>query len=187
VATSDRIRDVVAPVVAELELELYDVDFSGGLLRVTLDRPGGIDLDLLTEANRRISRELDLADPVPGRYTLEVTSPGLERNLRTPAHFERAVGELVRIKTAPSAEGDRRVDGLLVGAAEGAVVVRLDDGSTRTVRIDEIERARTRFEWGPTPKPGSGAKAAARTGGAARPDRPSPVDAPAPPTESEAS
>ena len=82
------------------------------------------------------------------------------------------------------------MDGLLIGPAEGAVVVRLDDGTTRSVRIDEIERVTTRFEWGPTPKPGSAPKSAgSAAAGAPRTARSSApaADDPATPTESEAS
>jgi len=94
----DRLSGLVAPVLADLGLDLYDLEFAGGQLRVVIDRPGGIDLEAIAEATRLISRELDAADPIPGRYQLEVTSPGLERNLRTPAHFQGAVGTTVKVR-----------------------------------------------------------------------------------------
>ena len=88
-----RVRQLVAPIASDLGLEVYDVEQRGGTLRVTLDTPpgspGGVTLDNLALASRLVSRELDEHDPVPGRYTLEVTSPGVERTLRTPAHFAR--------------------------------------------------------------------------------------------------
>ena len=84
-----RVRELVAPIASDLGLDLYDVEQRGGTLRVTLDTPpgseGGVTLDKLALASRLVSRELDQHDPVPGRYTLEVTSPGVERTLRTPA------------------------------------------------------------------------------------------------------
>jgi ribosome maturation factor RimP len=158
----ERVRAVVSPLLADLGLEVYDVEHAGGTLRITVDREGGVDLDTIALATRIVSRELDHTDPMPGRYTLEVTSPGLERNLRTPAHFERAVGTVVNVRTHPDVEGERRVRGELVVADDDGVTVRQDDGVERRLRYDEIERARTVFEWGPTPrpaKPGSQKKA----------------------------
>jgi len=149
----ERVTELVAPILADLGLELYDIEHGGATLKVVVDRAGGIDLDSLAEVTRNVSRELDHADPIPGRYTLEVTSPGLERNLRTPVHFARAVGEMVAIRTHPNVEGERRVTGRLrVADAEG-IVVAVEDESERRLRYDEIERARTVFEWGPAPKP----------------------------------
>ena len=158
----ERVRAVVSPLLADLGLEVYDVEHAGGTLRITVDREGGVDLDTIALATRIVSRELDHSDPIPGRYTLEVTSPGLERNLRTPGHFERAVGTVVNVRTHPDVEGERRVRGELAAADGDGITVKQDDGVERRLRYDEIERARTVFEWGPTPrpvKPGSQKKA----------------------------
>jgi ribosome maturation factor RimP len=129
----------------------------GGLLRVTVERVdrASIDIDAIAEASRIVSRELDLHDPIPGRYTLEVSSPGLERPLRTPVHFLRAVGQKVAVRTQPGVEGERRVTGLLTAADDTGIVVTTEskDGPVaRKFGYDEIERARTVFEWGPPPK-----------------------------------
>jgi ribosome maturation factor RimP len=158
----ERVRAAVTPLLADLGLEVYDVEHTGGTLRITVDREGGVDLDTIALATRIVSRELDHADPIPGRYTLEVTSPGLERTLRTPAHFERAIGGLVNVRTLPDVEGERRAKGELVAADESGITIKQDDGVERRLRYEEIERARTVFEWGPTPrpaKPGSQKKA----------------------------
>jgi ribosome maturation factor RimP len=151
---AERVTAVVAPVVDALELQLYDVEHQGTAVRVLVDRPGGVDLDTITEATRRISRALDDADPIEGRYTLEVSSPGLERPLRTPAHFAGAVGTTVNVKTRPGTEGERRVAGVIEDADDAGVTIRLDGGDTRGLRYEEIERARTVFAWGPAPRPG---------------------------------
>jgi ribosome maturation factor RimP len=146
----DRVRNLVAPILAEDGLELFDVEFGGGRVTVLVDRPGGVDLDALTRATQRISAEFDRVDPVPGgRYFLEISSPGLERPLRTPAHFQRFVGSLVSVKTVPTAEGERRVKGTLEHADDTGITV---DG--RRIEYSDIERAQTVFEWGPGPKPG---------------------------------
>ena len=80
------------PVVTAADLELVDVELRSGVLLVTVDRPGGVDLQALTDANRVVSEVLDELDPIPGRYSLEVSSPGVERTLRTPDHFAKAGG-----------------------------------------------------------------------------------------------
>ena len=155
----ERVREIVAPLLAARGLEVYDVEHAGAALRIVVNREGGVDLDALADATRTVSRALDEHDPLPESYTLEVSSPGLERPLRTPAHFQRAVGTAVKVKTFPEVEGDRRVEGVLTAADGDGITV-----GERRLRYDEIERARTVFEWGPTPKPTSSKKkkAAAR-------------------------
>jgi ribosome maturation factor RimP len=155
--TAQRREAIVAPIVAELGLELFDLEFTGGNLRVTVDvadpaSATGIDLGDLTAVTRAVSRALDEHDPIPDRYSLEVSSPGLERTLRTPRHFERAVGQQVAIKTVPEAGTDRRLAGELVRADGTSIDVRLDGGDVRTVPYADIAKARTVFEWGPEPR-----------------------------------
>src|SRR5713226_8227335 len=111
----DRVRALVEPILAEDGLELFDVEFGGGRVVILADRDGGVDLDALTRATRHISDLFDRADPIPGgRYLLEVSSPGLERTLRTPAHFQRFVGSIVSVKTTAGISGERRLRGVLV-------------------------------------------------------------------------
>lgn len=174
-SATDRVRELVVPVLDERELDLYDVEQAGPVLRVVVDAPAGtgLDLDVVADATRAISRLLDEVDPIPGRYTLEVTSPGLERTLRTPAHFARAVGEKVKVKTSPSVDdGDRRVEGVLEAADPVGIAVRTGAGDTgdsgeaavRRLRYEDIVRARTVFDWGPDPKPKGGSAGRRRTG-----------------------
>jgi len=157
----EALRHDLSPIVEPLGLELHDVEIQKGLVRVTLNRAGGITLDELTSANHAISVFLDDHEPFQGRYTLEVTSPGVERKLRTPAHFAAAIGEKIRIKTVPDSDLERRIEGVVVRADDHEVVVDVD-GNDVPVALDQIERARTVFEWGPAPKPspsrGGGAK-----------------------------
>lgn len=159
---AERVAAAVAPVVADLGLVLHDVEHTGTAIRVVLDtadpNAGGLDVDSLTAATRAISRLLDELDPLDAAYTLEVSSPGLERPLRTPAHFARAVGSEVNVKTMPGTEGDRRFVGTVAAADDDTVTISLSDGSTRSLRYEEIERARTTFAWGPAPKPGKPGK-----------------------------
>ncbi|CAN5609686.1 ribosome maturation factor RimP [soil metagenome] len=163
-STTDRVRQIVEPLLAGDDgfdqVELVDIEHAGAIVRVSVDRQGGVDLDVLARLTRQLSRALDDADPVAGRYTLEVTSPGLERPLRTPAHFQRAVGADVKIKTTAGIDGQRRFRGVISAADDHAVTLRLAEGQTGEgggpdVRLpfDQIDRARTVFEWGPAPKP----------------------------------
>jgi len=161
-STIDDVRALVEPMLEHRELDLYDIEFDKGRLRVSVDGPDGLPVDALTDLTRELSRALDDEDPVPGRYTLEVSSPGLERPLRRPEHFQRAVGDQVTVKTVPGTDGDRRARGTLVEADDEAVVIRLaepdgadstpasgDDPVLRRLGFDEILSARTVFQWGP--------------------------------------
>jgi len=146
--------DALSPLLAAKGLDLVDVELHGAELTVFADREGGVTLDELSEATRIVSAALDEIDPLPGRYTLSVSSPGLERRLRTPAHFARAVGESVTIRINGGSDAVRRVNGTLESAdADGCTLVgsELPEGSLR-IAYGEIERARTVFAWGPQPK-----------------------------------
>ncbi len=154
----DRVRAVVEPIASDLDLDVYDVERRGATMRITLDThpgsDGGITLDTLSLATRLISREMDHTDPIPGRYTLEVTSPGLERQLRTPAHFQREVGKDVTVRLRDVGSDERRIDGSLIAADDRTATIRSADGTERVIDIDAVDKARTVFEWGPKPKPG---------------------------------
>ena len=159
----ERVRDLVAPIASDLDLDLYDVERRGKVVRITIDTPpgseAGISLDALSLATRLISRELDHADPIASGYTLEVTSPGLERPLREPRHFQREVGKDITVRLAGHAvaEGqERRLDGRLVAADETTATMRRESGEEITIELASIDKARTVFEWGPKPKPGKG-------------------------------
>ena len=171
-AVVDRIRELVAPVVADAGADLYDIEFSGGILRILVDAEGGIDIDVIKTISRSSSRILDDADPIPGRYTLEVSSPGLERPLRTREHYEGAVGELVKFKTHADVDGRRRFQGTLVGADDDGFRVDVD-GAEQRFGYDDVTKTKTVFEWNPTPKPGSGPAKKPAPGGTdtARPER----------------
>lgn len=155
-----RVRELVEPIASDLDLDLYDVEQRGATLRVTIDTPpgsdGGVDMDQLALATRLISREMDHQDPIPGRYTLEVTSPGVERSLRTPSHFQREIGKTVNVRLANTAGEDRRLEGVLIAADDTSFTLRLDDAelTERVVPLADVDRARTVFVWGPQPKKG---------------------------------
>jgi ribosome maturation factor RimP len=156
------------PVVRANDLELVDVELRSGVLLVTVDRDGGVDLGALTDANRVVSAVLDELDPIPGRYTLEVSSPGVERTLRTPAHFVRAIGETVTVKTRPQVPGERRRRGVLVAADDDGLTLEVDGGPDGGVRLSysDIDKARTVFVWGPEGGPRHKAAPSSKRGAA---------------------
>ena len=168
---SRRIEALIAPVLADLGLEMYDLEYNGGIVKITVDTPpgspGGIDVDQLSQCTRLISRELDHDDPVPGHYTLEVSSPGLERNLRLPRHFQRETGKSAAIRLQNVINGERRLSGVIESAGPDTFLLRLANGEERIIPYDQIDRAKTIFVWEaqakPSNKPGKGSKAAKGT------------------------
>ena len=166
---ASRVRELIEPALVSAGFELVDVEASARLLRITVDQPGGIDLEAVSTASHVISELIDSHDPIPGdHYTLEVSSPGLERKLRTPEHFRRFVNSTVAVRTAAGVDGDRRLQGRLAAADDEGIVVETDRGA-RHVAYEQIDRAHTVFEWGPAPKPNRA------RGKGARPDAPRPT------------
>jgi len=146
----DALFELLAPTLGALGTELVDVEVRHGLVRVYVDRPGGADLDSIAEATRAVSSVLDEHDPQPGgRYTLEVSSPGVERPLRSARQFARAVGETVTVRTLSGGEGERRLTGRLVSADEDGFVLDGEGACAggRRLAYEDVERARTVFEW----------------------------------------
>lgn len=163
-AVVTRISELVTPIVSDLGLDLYDLEFVSGVVRVAVDtksgmlgengQPAGVDLEKIGLLTRLISREFDHSEPVPGRYTLEVTSPGLERNLRLPRHYIREVNKIINVRlTAPlETGGERRVQGLLISADDREITVRNSSDVEIKIGYAMIDRARTVFEWKTTSK-----------------------------------
>ncbi|TAN27962.1 MAG: ribosome maturation factor RimP [Actinomycetota bacterium] len=165
----DKLRALAEESLADQGLEILDIEFKGGALRITLDGEAPLDLDRISHASTLISHLID--DSVEfddmGQFTLEVSSPGLERTLRTESHFKRFIGSNLSLKMKPEFDGPRRFTGALKSVDAGSIVVVSDDSSSMPstefeLRIDEIERAHTVFEWGqsksPKIKSGNGSK-----------------------------
>jgi ribosome maturation factor RimP len=146
------VEALVRPVVEGAGLDLWDVSYhrerGRSILRVAITRPGGVDLDTISETSERLSRRLDLEDFGRERYELEVTSPGLERTLKEPRHFQASLGEQVKVKTVEPVQGSRVHRGALVSADAEAFTIVSDGGELR-VPYGNVASARTVFDWGP--------------------------------------
>ncbi len=171
----ESVRALVAPLVASMDLELYDVELTGAgharSVRIMVERAvdpdtvgsetGGVDLDTIADATRLLAPALSAAAMLRDSDVLEVSSPGLERPLRRPEHYRSALGvlvsakylrdgESVRERATVTAVDDDGIELTLEGAAPGTAAVRL--------AYADVIACRTVFEWGPAPRPGRGSK-----------------------------
>lgn len=141
----DQLGELLGPVVAGLGYELWEIEYApragGGLLRLYIDSPDGISLDDCEKVSRAVSAVLDEADPIPNEYTLEVSSPGLDRVLRTRAHFERFAGSRVKVEMIQQINGRKRFQGRLQKVAQSEITLAMDGGEV-SLPIDDIHRAR---------------------------------------------
>ena len=143
--TRDELLAMLEPAVERLGYEVSDLDVKlggkHGVLRVFIDKPDGIGLDDCEKVSRAISALLDVEDPLPGHYDLEVSSPGLDRKLTKPAHFQRFAGETVKVQMRFPIEGRRRFRGTLVSSDDENIVVEVD-GVAHTLPVATIDTAR---------------------------------------------
>jgi ribosome maturation factor RimP len=144
-ALHDRLIALFEPLLAEQGYELVDVEFvtgqGGATLRFYIDKPEGIDVDDVGAASPLISDLLDVEDPIPGNYTLEVSSPGLDRVLRKPEHFARFVDNRVKVELMVPRAGRKRYTGMLRRADDESIELEVDNFSV-SIRLAEIGRAR---------------------------------------------
>jgi ribosome maturation factor RimP len=150
----DALMRLLEPPIEALGFDVVDIEYAqagrGGILRVFIDRraqdPGlGITVDDCANVSRAVSEVLENQDPIKGHYTLEVSSPGFDRILRTRAHFERFVGERIFVEMKLPIDGRRRYVGELKSVAGGTIVVEVD-GTAHSLPIDRIQKARLRPE-----------------------------------------
>ncbi len=134
---------MVEPAVDRLGFELVDVEFISGqkTLRVYIDGPDGIHVDDCARVSRQLSALFDVEDPIPGQYTLEVSSPGLDRPLARPQDFTRFTGSQVKIKTLTPIEGRRNFQGRLMGLSGECVVLETEE-TRYDLALANIEKAR---------------------------------------------
>jgi ribosome maturation factor RimP len=140
------VESEVKKVVESHGAELYDTEVANEdghtIYRVYILKKSGVDLDLCADISRDLSPMLDVYPPVSGQYYLEVSSPGVERTLKKPEHFEKSVGEKVYLKLS---SGDK-VKGKLLGFEDGEVILETSHGKEH-FPLNEVRKARTYFEW----------------------------------------
>ena len=135
------VQALILPEISLMGYELLEIDFSGGVLRLTIDKPGGVTLDDCVAVNRRVGMILDAQDPIDGSYRLEVSSPGLTRRLKTQKDFEYFSGRMAKIQTK---EGT--VKGIIRGLAEDKVLLDVD-GSEVLLQMQDIIKANLEFDF----------------------------------------
>ena len=141
---AERVWEIAEPLIVEEGMEMVDVEFRrephGMVLRLYLDREGGVGLDDLSRVSRQVGDLLDAHNAVPGSYTLEVSSPGINRRLRRAEHFKRYVGQKIRVRTLAPLDGRRVFVGPLTAVEADAITVD-QDGTPCAIRFTEIAQA----------------------------------------------
>ena len=139
------LENLIEPAIEQLGYELSDLELKlggrNGVVRVFIDKPDGVDLSDCEIVSKQLSAVLDVEDPLPGHYTLEVSSPGLDRKLTKPEHFQRFLGETIRVKLRFPVAGRRNFRGALRAADEEQIEVEVD-GESHKLQISMIESAR---------------------------------------------
>jgi len=145
--------EAIAERVAQTEgIEIVEVELKGGgknrFLRISIDRPEGVthaDCELISH---QVGTILDIEDVVPGAYTLEVSSPGVERKLAKYKDFERFTGKKIKVSLREPVENSRRWEGTLATCADGLINLEVAEGKTIQFPFDQVEKANLKFEWG---------------------------------------
>ena len=145
------LKAILEPAVTALGFELWGVEYlvrgRHRLLRVYIDGPNGITVDDCAAVSHQVSGVLDVEDPIPGEYTLEVSSPGLDRVLFEQAHYARYVGSLLVVRTQAPVSGRRRFRGRLQSVSDDGVVLVLDEGGEKAFAFADIDKAQIEPEF----------------------------------------
>ncbi len=159
----DRVREMAKGILEFAKMELVHLEMQrqpgGWVLRLYIDKEGGVNLDDCARISRQLSAQLDVEDPIPHRYTLEVSSPGLDRPLITESDYLKFAGRRVRLSTHVLIDGRRHFLGRLEGIVDGAVRLRLDGGAEVAIPRDQVSKARLEVE---VPLPGAGTRTRGR-------------------------
>jgi ribosome maturation factor RimP len=151
-AMASKIEEIAQRVVESEGMELVEVEVKGGgsqrMVRISIDKPAGIthaDCELVSQ---QVGTILDVEDVVPGgRYTLEVSSPGVERKLLKPRDFERYRGKKIKVTLCDALEGRRHWEGTLAGFENGRVTLEAEPGKTIQFPFEQVQKANLKFEW----------------------------------------
>jgi ribosome maturation factor RimP len=148
---ASKVEEAAQRVTLAEGLELVEVEVKGEgnsrLVRITIDKPAGVthgDCQLVSD---QVGAILDAEDSIPGHYTLEVSSPGVERKLLKPKDYERFQGQKATITIREEIDGRRTWEGTLAGYADGVISLETKPGETRNIRFDQVKKAHLKFEW----------------------------------------
>ncbi|MDI6799286.1 MAG: ribosome maturation factor RimP [Actinomycetota bacterium] len=140
----DDLENILMDDLNKLGLNLYDIEYTkepaGNILRVYIDKEGGVGVDDCSKASQKLSKSLDESEAIDAKYFLEVSSPGIERRLRRPKHFMDSINCRVSLKTKSSMEGRKKFEGIIKDASDSGLTLDLD-GQTLNVDYDEISKA----------------------------------------------
>jgi ribosome maturation factor RimP len=151
-----RVTAIAQPILESLHLELVDIEFKRSgkelILCLFIDKDGGVNVDDCADVSRELSLIIDIEDFIPGNYSLEVSSPGLDRTLKNMSDYKRFAGRLIKVKTyEPFLDdaGNRRKTflGHLVGLTDGLVVLKLTEGPIASIPLERIAKANLEFEF----------------------------------------
>ena len=147
---ASRVRTLLTPTAESFGYSIWDVEYvkegAEMVLRITIDKPEGITIDDCEAMHRAIDPILDEADPIENAYRLEVSSPGLERELSRPEHFAAAIGETVEVRLFAPLDGRRSVTGSLVAADDTSVTVE-ENGTNVVLPKSAVAKVKTLFDW----------------------------------------
>ena len=145
-----KVTNLLEPILDEVGVELVDVELLGGrgraLLRVLIDKPGRVFIEDCVKVNRALSGILDVEDPIPYAYTLEVCSPGLDRPFKTIRDYERSIGYLIRVYTKIPIEDVLEHTGRLTSCDEGLLVLSIGE-AVREIPFETVQKAQKELVW----------------------------------------
>lgn len=148
---ASRVEEIARRVTESEGIELVEVEVLGGgsrrLVRISIDKPAGVSHADCELVSQQVGTILDVEDVIPGHYTLEVSSPGVERKLLKPGDFERFQGKKARVSLREPVENQRHWEGTLAGFEEGVISLEAGPGKTVRFRFDQVDRANLKFEW----------------------------------------
>lgn len=140
-------HDAIAELLKECDVHLYDTEMvtenGQKIFRIYITSQDGINLDKCAQVSRLVSPILDMDPPTWGAYTLEVSSPGIERPLKTKSHFAASLGDTIKIKLINT----DKIIGKLLASTDNSITLEEEDGEVTTVALDEVEKARTYYQW----------------------------------------
>jgi ribosome maturation factor RimP len=146
----EHIYELAGPVAGQLGVDIVDIELAGNarrtVVKIFIDKPGGVTLEDCTHFSRALSAVLDVEDPIRTRYVLEVSSPGLDRPLKTRKDFLWGVGKLARIVTREKIDGENVVVGRILAVHENTVVVSVEGSKEVSIPLGQISKARLEIE-----------------------------------------